>query len=67
MPDPILMAQATGLAFAAAAVMLGIYVGWGRRRRNRCRLDRCGVGRGPRCRVLSGLLGAGYSPSLAAG
>jgi hypothetical protein len=32
MPDPILMTQAMGLAFAAAAVMLGIYAGWGRRR-----------------------------------
>jgi hypothetical protein len=32
MPDPILMTQATGLAFVAAAVMLGIYVGRGRRR-----------------------------------
>ncbi len=32
MPDPILMTQATSLAFAAAAVMLGIYAGWGRRR-----------------------------------
>ena len=32
MPDPIQMAQATGLAFAASAVLLGIFTWWGRRR-----------------------------------
>jgi hypothetical protein len=32
MPDPIQMAQATGLAFAASALLLGIFTWWGRRR-----------------------------------
>ena len=32
MPDPIQMAKAMGLAFAASALMLGIFTWWGRRR-----------------------------------
>ncbi|MGP0068382.1 MAG: hypothetical protein ACLQGP_32890 [Isosphaeraceae bacterium] len=33
MPDPILIAQATGLGFAASALLMGILSGWGYRRK----------------------------------
>ena len=33
MPDPIVMAEATGLAMLTAAVVLGLSAWWGRRRR----------------------------------
>jgi hypothetical protein len=32
MPDPIQMAEATGLAFTASALLLGLFAWWGRRR-----------------------------------